>query len=194
MKKHARVSQILSLINDFSHIDPIVLAAKAQIGTNVHTAIHKTILGKDENFFGREGLYVQSFRQWRRTVSPSFDILETRYYDDDKMITGQIDALVKLEGSDKKVLVDWKTSSNANHETWPIQGHLYRHLLVKNGIDNMADHFLFVQLDKRGGFPTVHLYKFDEMIHNRSMRLIDLYWENMKNAENASIKNEDNVT
>lgn len=176
-KKYARVSYILKAFSDFSHIDPGVLANKARIGTSVHQAIADDIAGRfpcaDDDALG----YYDSYEKWRNQVNPFFVESETRYFDDNKMITGQIDAIVNLsEGSQFLTLVDFKTSAQESKETWLMQAHLYAYLLKKND-KPVHQRYLFVKLDKNGSLPQVCQYFYSSSIHLKCMKAIDDFWK-----------------
>lgn len=92
------------------------------------------------------------------------------------MISGQIDALAMLGWiKDTPVLVDFKCTATADKEVWPMQAHLYGHLLAKNGV-NVQPRYLFVKLDKMGAFPMVYAYPFDANIYARCLGEIRNFW------------------
>ncbi len=175
-KMYARVSDILSAFNDFSGIDPIVLKNKANLGTRVHECI-KQIIDGDFPVVTPDILgYVQSFQEWVKLINLTFLESEMRYYDDTKMLTGCIDALIKLEGEEKAILIDFKTSAQESPVTWPMQAHLYQYLLsTANKI--IAPRFLFIKLDKTGKLPKVFQYRFDLNILRKCLCEVDKFWE-----------------
>lgn len=175
-KLYARVtSDVLNPFVNFDSIPQDVLERKAALGTRVHDAIHKEVQGEFPVIGLQEQPYFKSFELWRAAVQPAFLMMEQRVYCDQKMITGCIDALVKLEGEDKGVLVDWKTSVKESAITWPMQAHLYHYLLQSAGI-SVASRFLFVKLDPYGGLPKVFQYKFDIATLSRCFQAIDDFW------------------
>lgn len=178
-KQFARVSEILRQFSDFSQIDPAVLANKCRIGTNVHEAIADDIEQRfpcpDADAMG----YFNSFSAWNDQLKPVFLQSEQRYYDHEKMITGQIDALIRLRGWNLPVLVDFKTSAQESKETWPMQAHLYNFLLKANGIA-VNPTYLFVKLNKMGRLPEVFEYAWDQNIHAKCMNAIDHFWSENK--------------
>lgn len=175
-RQYARVTEVLSPFSDFSHIDPEVLANKCAIGTAVHQAIADDIEGEFPSP-GPKGLgYYQSYEAWRKHLSVNFVASEARYYDEDLMISGQIDALAMMGWvQDLPVLVDFKTSAQESKEVWPMQAHLYAHLLAKNGV-KVRPRYVFVKLDKEGAFPMVYSYNFDPNVHARCLGAIEKYW------------------
>lgn len=149
---YTRVSEIISLFSDFSHIEPHVLANKARIGTNVHKAINEHIeLGINLSPLNdRESLYFQSWKGWYENQDGRVNHMETRLYDDARMITGCIDGIWVNTGA---CLIDWKTSANENPLTWPLQAALYIELirLNKEQFDfPIFDTAFFLKLDRYG--------------------------------------------
>lgn len=176
-KTYARVSEVIRPFSNLGGIPEDILKRKAEIGTGVHKIINEDIEG-DFPVVTPESLgYFQSYQKWRSLLSPVFIESEVRYYDDDKRITGAIDCLVKLQGEEGAILVDFKTSV-AESPTWIMQGHLYRHLILGAG-KPIADRFLFLKLSKDGGFPTVFQYKFDPNIYQKCLQAIDDFWDSV---------------
>lgn len=178
-KQYARVTSILRPFSPYGHIHKDVLSNKARIGTEVHEAIAQEIakelfvLNKDTH------KYFDSFEKWNDRLTPEYVHSEKRYFCDEKMITGQIDAVIRFPGSPKLILVDFKTSAEESPKIWPMQSHLYNHLLVANGIE-VDSRFLFIKLDKYGNFPKVFCYDFNKATHNLCMKAIDDFWINNK--------------
>ncbi len=162
-KQYARVSDVLRPFANYSHIDPFVLANKARIGTSAHEAIeesssdHEAGLVKgnfpcpDADAMG----YFNSYLTWKQHMEPNFLKSEQRYFDEDRMITGQVDAVVAFGKTERlPSLVDFKTSAVEAKEVWPMQAHLYAYLLSRNGII-VGPKMLFIQLHKNGLIPKV---------------------------------------
>lgn len=183
-KVYARVSNILKPFVDFGDIDPLVLERKAALGTRIHEAIKSEIQGELPVVGLQEGGYFKSFELWRAAIQPTFVMTEKRVYCDDKMLTGCVDALIKLKGNDECVLVDWKTSVAESPVTWPMQAHLYAYLLEVSGIP-VAPRYLFVKLDRFGGLPKVFQYKFDSSLLKRCLQAVDDLWETEKSKSVA---------
>lgn len=174
-KVYARVSDILKPFVDFGDIDPLVLERKAALGTRVHDLIEDEIKGELPVVGLQEQGYFKSFELWNASLRPTFVMTEQRMYCDQKMITGRIDALVKLEGENEAILIDWKTSVAESPITWPMQAHLYYYLLEASGY-TVGKRFLFVKLDRYGGLPKVFQYKFDSKVLSRCLQAIDQFW------------------
>jgi len=177
-KEYARVSDILRPFSDYSHIDPNVLQAKCDIGTKVHQAIADLIKG-DFPCPGQKGVgYFESYERWNNIIRPKVICSEERYFNEEKMITGQIDALMLLPGDDVPVLVDFKTSAN-EAETWIMQAHLYGYLVEKTG-KAISPRYVFLKLNKYGLAPTVFQYRFCKNILRKCLNAIDMFWNNKK--------------
>ncbi len=177
-KQYARVSDILRPFGNYAHIDPFVLANKARIGTSVHEAIEDDIKG---NFPcpPSDGVgYFDSYIAWRQYMHPTFIKSEERYFDDERMITGQVDAVVSFNGGGLwPSLVDFKTSVTEAKEVWPMQAHLYASLLAKNGI-MVNPKMLFVKLHPNGAMPMVYTYSWDPNIYAKCMNAVEDFWVN----------------
>ena len=140
-------------------IDINVLNNKANIGTNVHKAIEGHLEGLDMPLVGREAKYFESFKKWNAEVQCEFVENERRYYCDELMITGCIDALIRFSGSDELILMDFKTSASENPKIWPLQATMYHYLVTKSG-RSISDRLLFLKLDGKGAKATVFEYTF----------------------------------
>lgn len=210
--QYVRVSEILSRLRDRSKIHPLILDEKARLGTEVHAniaaqkgdgfpvfadwphrnAITGQILYRDgEPFWSKKGLgYFRSFCDWDEAFNPVYSAMEQRYYDDELMITGQIDALIRLPDQDKPMLLDFKCSAQPDLEIWSMQAHFYWYLLRQNGFEDLEDHFLFLQLmplSKDGNVQKakIHQIQFDDKVLARCMHEAQLYWEEKNNAKDV---------
>jgi hypothetical protein len=175
-KKYARVSDILRPFADYSHIDPFVLANKARIGTSVHEAIEDDVKGgfpcPDADGMG----YFNSYLAWKHHMGPIFLKSEQRYFDEEKMITGQVDAVVAFGRSEKlPMLVDFKTSVTEAREVWPMQAHFYAYLLARSGII-VAPKMLFIKLHPNGTVPKVYPYVWDANTWAKCSNAVDDFW------------------
>lgn len=180
-KMYARVSNILNRFSDFSHIPPEVLQRKQDIGTSVHKAIEDDINGEFPcPVHGGRGYY-HSYEAWKKQMNPKIVRSEERFYCNEKMITGQIDALIHYPGNYQiPMMVDFKTSAQESKETWPMQAHLYAYLLAVNGI-LVHPKYLFMKLDKNGELPQVFEYLWSQNTHAKCMNAVDDFWK--KEAE-----------
>ena len=177
-KQYARVTEVLTHLQDFSNICQDVLERKKNIGTSVHKAIKDDIDGEIPFIDEGTASYYKSYCEWKEIMTPKIVQSEERYFCDIKKITGQIDALITFKhGSEVPILIDFKTSAQQNAKIWPLQAHLYRYLLTQNGIETQ-DRFLFIKLDKTGKMPTTFEYLFSEKTLSYCLNLIDLFWTN----------------
>lgn len=184
-KNYARVSDIIRPFVNFGEIPKEVLDRKAAIGTHIHDAIHEEIEGNFPVVAVNENGYMQSFYKWRAAIAPDFLESEVRYYCNHKMLTGCIDALIKLKSEEKAVLVDFKTSAQESPIAWPMQGHMYHYLATQAG-KTLAPRMLFVKLDRYGQPPKVFQYRFDSNLMARCLQAIDLFW-----AQYVEVKSEE---
>ena len=182
-KKYARVTDVIRPFSKLEHIDPDTLANKCRIGTNVHKAIEDDIRETFPMLDGDCVGYFKSYVKWKGCVNPTFVDSEKRYFCHDKMITGQIDGLVRFPHATSLVLVDFKTSAQECKETWNMQAHLYGYLLGVNGVIT-SPRFLFIKLSKRGDFPKVFDYKYCENTHRKCMDAVDQFWQYQKEMDN----------
>jgi hypothetical protein len=174
-KLYARVSDILKPFVNFGNVDPLVLERKAALGTRIHEAINQEIKGELPVVLREEQGYFKSFELWRSALKPTFVTTEERIYCNQKMLTGCIDGLIKLQGEEECVLVDWKTSACESPITWPMQAHLYFYLIIASGRD-IAKRFLFIKLDRHGRLPKVFTYNFDPMIFSKCLQAVEAFW------------------
>lgn len=171
-----RVSQVLRFLSNYDHIDPEVLANKCQIGTNVHTGIESQDSEEFPYTIGKaEKGYYDSWMIWKNLVKPVFIMSERRFYCEELMITGQLDGLVMLPNHPIPVLIDFKTSASANDLSWEMQAHLYHYLLMKNRYTIISNRFLWLQLNKLGKEPKVHIYEWNMKMMNDCFKAVLKY-------------------
>ena len=179
-KTYARVGDILNLVSDFSKIPPFILERKATIGKNVHAGIAADINEEFPVVSNEETGYLSSYFEWKKALGVQFIQSEQRYFCEEKMITGQIDALVLLNNDKTPILVDFKTSAKESKETWPLQAYFYSYLLTKNGVIHKPKYH-FIKLNKMGQLPEIFIYEFSKEIHQKCMDLIEEFWKIEKN-------------
>lgn len=187
---YTRISDILSRLKDRSEINQMVLKDKADIGTEVHSNIHMDWIGVPASFamfavrrpfdghMIREELrgegYFNSYLTWKDGRDLPYKIMEERFYDDELMITGQVDALIQTESGLQ--LIDFKCSYAPELEIWPMQAHFYYYLLMRNGID-VVPNFVFMQLKKDGSKPRLFEFQLDKNILSRCIEEAIRYQE-----------------
>ena len=179
-KEYARVSEIISQFADFSGIPKNVLERKAGIGTKVHEAINDIIKGDLPIVNKETSLYVESFNEWVSIAHPNWLEGEVRYYNDELMITGCIDALATFQAKGETFLIDFKTSVQES-PTWVLQAHLY-HLLLESANKSIAPSFLFIKLDKHGLQPRVYKYSFNVMTRQKCVQAVKKFWKDKELA------------
>jgi hypothetical protein len=154
---YTRVTDILSIFQNYTQVDRARLKKAQDIGTLVHAAIEKHFKGEFVPLFMPLTPYFLSFTKWESTLGIKPLIVEERFYDDDLMITGRVDLMAEIEGS--LALVDFKTGSWAHPDIWALQASFYRHFLWK--MERAPNHFFFVQLRSDGGKPDVHYMSYN---------------------------------
>lgn len=159
-----RITEIISFFKDLSSIPEETLKRKGIIGTNVHQAISayydESLDAKDMT--ETEHKYFQSFLKWRFIEQGHPFMIEKRFYDEDRLLSGQIDLILQKDGC--KYLVDFKTTYTADPVFWPIQGAFY-YSLVKPVVKDLQPEVIFVQL-KREKKPTCYSFTItDDLLH-----------------------------
>ena len=153
---YTRVTAVLSPFSGLSHVPPDILKRAADRGTDVHLLCDAYIEGLGipsvpDNLLG----YYKSFELWAE--GKIFHPKPERFYDDDRMLTGECDAIIETD--DGLVLVDFKTSSKEG-KTWPLQGCAYTEMALKLGYHLVGIHF--VHLLKDGSEPPVFVYDYNK--------------------------------
>ena len=174
---YERVSDILGQWSLVSSVPPEILTAAAERGTRVHEAIRDfadglpVVLPDDEG-----GQFYRSFLIWFAAEKPVFQFWEKRFYDDELMITGRIDAVMLYKG--QIVLVDWKTQRDPTPIIWNLQANFYMYLLRQAGHEFVTgSKALFVKLNKFGDMPQVYDYTFTERGLSACKACVEAYRE-----------------
>lgn len=147
-ENYIRVTELLNPWSDLGSIPIATLEAKAKIGTNTHEAIVCHALGLPvRNLTDRENKYFKSYKAWEEKYIPEIILSEQRLYDDEHMITGQIDSIMKIDG--KESIIDFKTSAKPDVKKWAIQLGWYAMLCKKNNIEvDMEKAYVVLLTDK----------------------------------------------
>jgi len=187
MKREVRVTTVLSRLQSFGNIDPEVLKNKAQIGTDVHSAIEASTRG---DWFPLEEerriAYFGSYGMWSGTKTYNYVHTELELTDPDLCLIGHVDAVIE---DDMKVayLLDFKTSAKESVtpeglNIWNMQAHMYYHLLKVNGI-HVKPEFMFLQLktnkkndDYLPAKPKLYTYAYDQAVMDRCLEEVHKYW------------------
>lgn len=174
-KYYIRVTEMLKPWTSFGNIPQEIIDAKSEIGTNVHEAINMHVLGLPvPNLTEREQKYFDSYLKWEEKEEPTFIHTEERYYDDDKMVTGQIDAVVNFPGRTQGRILDFKTSSKASLLHWHIQLGWYHLLCLKNGL-KVDETACMLQLKDNGSAAKIHNFIIDTEITEICLSLHKVY-------------------
>lgn len=162
MNEYIRVSHVLSPFSGLDKIDPLIVQKAAERGTRVHNHCFSLMKGMNPFFTHEEDKgYYDSFLKW---YDGSVMNIENRFYDNDLMLTGEIDLLMK--SGDHYIIYDLKTSSKPS-KTWPLQGAAYAYLAEKSGFS--ISKIEFIHLKKDGKSPRTYVYEkekyFDIFMH-----------------------------
>jgi hypothetical protein len=176
---YTRVTEMLSPWNNFDGIPAEILEAKRVLGTEVHELIRMfneciplVVVS------GKKAPYFQSFLSWMLETKVSVRQNEVRLYDDQLMITGQIDALVKFPEKDDLIILDWKTSASYNKKTglsWALQGVFYHYLLTQNSTSNLSNTIMFVQLSSKGEMPKIREFEYSTELMRKGTAVLEAY-------------------
>ena len=155
-----RVTQPLSLYNNFDGIPDQVLQNACARGTKVHRLAELHALGEyfpdpADDSFG----YLNSFRRWFDMYVDECILIEKRLYADVSKITGAIDLVCTIRGSQEHVIVDYKTPATPS-KTWPLQLAAYQYLYnsIKPSDQKTATRRIALRLRKDGKPPIIHEY------------------------------------
>ena len=171
---YTRVSKILGMFQDFSHIDPNILKLKCEIGSQVHNAIeahykkefYPTCLRAQEYYAGFKNALEGELQNYKPIL------LEKRFYSEELLLTGRIDGIFENEG--KKTLIDYKTSAQANKKVWGLQLALYCMLMKENGIADVSQAKV-LHLKRDGKFKLIDLSP-TEQDFELAKRAVKLYF------------------
>lgn len=128
-KGFTRVTEVISTFNDFGFVSKEVLEAACERGTLVHDmcelyALDMLIMAVPPHVKG----YVDCFKEWFDNYVTEVILTETRLNDDGLKLTGKIDYLLKMKGSNQLVILDIKTPVSKS-KTWQLQTSAYQKLL-----------------------------------------------------------------
>lgn len=166
-----RVSEIIGLIKDFSFVNPDVLKAKQIIGTNVHDAIER-YYKKDTpvDLSATEKMYFDGFMDFATNIEYNPLIVEQRFYDSERRITGKVDLIA--EKGDKRYVMDFKTTANADIRSWKLQGGFYYQLAKE--YHTLEPVVRIIHLKKNGSF-TEYALEITSDVIKECNALYDLY-------------------
>lgn len=171
-----RVSAIPSQWHLLGRVNEELLRERSEFGTrmHVHFADYLTCSPMQE-MTEVEKLCFQSFLGWFDRMNPEVIAVEKRFYNEPLMVTGCVDAIFRLPHEDKLVIVDWKTTSQPSHITWPLQAAFYMMLAKQDGEFDMGDRAIFVQVDKEGGIAKSYEYIYNQNMINTCVSTLNSY-------------------
>jgi len=162
---YTRVSDILKIFSKYEDVPEDRLIAAQEKGTAVHDWIASYLRTKGKDFetdlFDLKQEYHHygiQFINWYQALE-NFEVcaIEERFYDDDLMITGKCDLVLKL--ASKYVLIDYKTSY-AKAKDWGLQLAAYAYLFMKNRSISIQDLYI-LHLKGKEDFK-LYEYRFEE--------------------------------
>lgn len=172
IEDYIRVTDIVGQFSDYSKIPADVLERKKNIGTDVHLAIE----AETGDFFHKpmeeSRGYIDSYFKWKENIEGQVLLSEARIFNDELNVTGCLDCVMKI--NEQLFLVDFKTSSQPNEETWPLQGHFYMYLYEKEyGVK--IERAVFLQLDKFGKKPKLYEYEWNDGLWKVCLAYLEVY-------------------
>lgn len=175
-KHYARVSEILSGSPSIAECQQF--SPKARIGLETHAAIHEEICGRTPRLTSHCQGYFASFQKWHLAQGPMWLCSEQRYFDDELMITGCLDATyTSAHDSDSSiVVVDFKTSFRPS-PSWINQLHFYHYLLKQNGVQQPIRMFA-IQLHPKGHAPILHECQYSDQVWTECLKAIASFSQN----------------
>lgn len=156
---YIRVTDVLDVYFNREKIPEETLINAKNRGTHIHYWIEcyldGVIVPVPEEWAG----YTESFKTWKNEVIGEFSHVK-RLYNDEFMLTGMIDNLVK--GNEQQIIVDYKTSS-APSKSWPLQAGAYWYLMEAE-YNTIIDGVTMVHLKKDGSAPKLKYYSRTELV------------------------------
>ncbi len=128
---YTRVTEVLKPYNNLHSIDPTVLAKAADRGSRVHKYCETYALGLFLPEIDADcNNYVQAFISWFDERVEKVLAIETRLNSEKHKLSGQLDLICSLKGSDEICLIDIKTPASASF-TWQLQTAAYQLLALQ---------------------------------------------------------------
>lgn len=176
-KGYLRVTAMLYPFSGMKEVPQHYLDNASERGSRVHEAILALEQGiglaeLDKNYKG----YLASYELW--APGKNFLPVPDRFYDDELMITGEIDGIMK--DGDDLVIVDYKTSAKEN-KSWALQASAYSYMAKKSGYD--IKRIQFIKLDKEGNEPITFEYTEDMETFKKVLFTYRLFFKD-KDEEN----------
>lgn len=151
---YTRVTEVLYPFSGLKDVNADLVQHAAERGTKVHKICESIVLGLGEWEVDEETRpYVESFKLWWHQ-GHNVVAIEERFYDDEYMLTGAVDLILRTEECD--IILDIKTSYKPS-KTWLLQGSAYAYMANKAGYN--IQKIWFLHLNKSGGLPKVIEYQ-----------------------------------
>lgn len=173
---YTRVSEILDPFSKFKYsmIPPEVLANAADRGTRVHDycnsyANNIFLSHIDEDCEG----YVKSFIKWYDDNVEKLISSEERIYNNEYMLTGKYDMIVRLKNDHRNTLIDIKTPVQSSR-SWALQLSAYE-ILIRADSGVPIHRRIVVQLPKSGGKSKQIEYEDHKKDQNLFLSALHLY-------------------
>lgn len=169
------VTEVLSILDTYSGVNPATLDAAAERGTAVHKACAAVakglpVVGLRDDLQG----YLKSFRKWFDLLVDKVLLVETRLVDEAYLFHGHPDLIVVLRSRNADITtVDLKTPVQ-HYKTWALQMAAYNRLAVVNW--RMVTYSAgTLQLDADGGVPKMIWYEQGRRDFNLFLNCLNLY-------------------
>lgn len=173
---YTRVTEPLQVYSKYDMIDPEVLANAADRGTRVHKFCEMHAKGlwfvADDDCHN----YVECFKKWFDDNVRDVIFTEKRFYNDELMITGQVDMSVILKNSIHPSIIDIKTTSCVS-KSWSLQTAIYTYLSypAEPFMNPLFDRRLALKLPKIGSKVNVIEYTDYENDLRLYLNCLELY-------------------
>jgi len=174
---YVRVSDVLKIISKYDGVPEDKLIAAAEKGTAIHSWLTSYLLSQKGDFpVTLDDLqedyqsYGTHFLEWVDAIGEhEVYAMEERFYDEDLMITGEVDLIIKKDN--KYTLIDVKTTY-AKGKDWGLQLAAYAYLVMRNRSISFDD-LQILHLKKDGEYK---IYSYDFQEHFPIfMKCYDLY-------------------
>jgi len=184
-KDYLRITQLLSVFTDFSHIEPAVLARAADRGTRVHQLCESYVKSKSlhASDFVIDSAdsdckpYLLSFVEWFESMVEKVVYTELRINDERLKLSGQCDLIAVLKGDTAPTIIDIKTPQQTQ-KSWQLQTAAYRLLAERKiGLELEGKELrrITLILDKYGGKARVTEYTDGKGDIQKFLNLLELY-------------------
>lgn len=177
---YTRVTEVLYPFSGLKDINAEIVQNAADRGTRVHKVCESIVLGFGEwNVDEEIRPYVESFKMWWE-LGHNVVAVEERFYDDEFMLTGAVDLILRTEECD--IILDLKTSYKPS-KTWPLQGSAYAHMARHSGYNIQKIQFL--HLNRDGGQPRIYEYPDQWDLYLHCWHVYNYFYRKRSNARKS---------